>query len=208
MGHAMHKYYSCKTQPQVYGDYTIFLAEVASTVNETLLMEHMLKTTDDPKIQAYLLGEYLEQFRTTVFRQTMFAEFEYILHTMAEEGKPLTLEAINALYRELNVKYYGPDVVVDEKIDLEWARISHFFRAFYVYQYSTGYSAAIAFTKRIKSDGEPAVADYINFLKSGNSDYSIDILKKAGVDMSTPTPIREALKVFEDLVGQMEKLYA
>lgn len=207
MGHAMHSFYTRNTQPMVYGSYTIFLAEVASTVNETLLMEHMLKTTEDPKIRMYLLGEYIEQFRTTVFRQTMFAEFEHILHTMAEEGKPLILESINKVYRDLNIKYYGPDVVIDEKIDLEWARISHFYSAFYVYQYATGYSAAIAFTKRIKELGEPAVKDYLEFLKSGNSDYSINILKKAGVDMSTPQPIREALKVFEELVTQMEKVY-
>lgn len=207
MGHAMHSFYSRSNQPMVYSSYTTFLAEVASTVNETLLMEHMLKTTTDPKIRMYLLGEYIEQFRTTVFRQTMFAEFEHILHTMAEEGKPLILDTINQVYRDLNVKYYGADVVIDEKIDLEWARISHFYRAFYVFQYSTGYSAAIAFTKRIKEMGEPAVKDYLEFLKSGSSDYSINILKKAGVDMSTPEPIREALKVFESLVTEMEKTY-
>jgi len=138
----------------------------------------------------------------------MFAEFEHILHTMAEKGEPLILDSINKVYRDLNVKYYGPDMILDEKIDLEWARISHFYRAFYVYQYATGYSAAIAFTKRIKEEGEPAVKDYMGFLKSGNSDYPINILKKAGVDMSSPTPIREALKVFEDLVSQMEASYA
>jgi len=208
MGHAMHSYYTRKTQPKVYGNYPIFLAEVASTVNETLLMEHMLKTTDDKNVRAYLIGEYLDQFRTTVFRQTMFAEFEMILHSMAEEGKPLTLEVINKIYRDLNVKYYGADFVVDEKLDLEWARISHFYRAFYVYQYATGYSAAIAFTKRIKEMGEPAVKDYLGFLKSGNSEYPIDTLKKAGVDMESPTPVRDALKVFEELVVQLEKEYA
>ncbi|MCL2216385.1 MAG: oligoendopeptidase F [Defluviitaleaceae bacterium] len=208
MGHAMHSYYTWETQPLVYGDYSIFLAEVASTVNETLLMEHMLKTTDDEKIRMYLLGEYIEQFRGTVFRQTMFAEFEHILHTMAENGEPLILDSINKVYRELNEKYYGPDMVVDEKIDLEWARISHFYRAFYVYQYATGYSAAIAFTKKIQTEGTPAVNAYIDFLKSGSSDYPINVLKKAGVDMSTPEPIREALKVFESLVTQMESAYA
>ena len=206
MGHAMHSHYTWENQPKVYGNYPIFLAEVASTVNETIMMEHMIKTTDDPKVRMYLIGEYLDQFRGTVFRQTMFAEFEHILHGMVEEGKPLTLEAINTIYRELCLKYFGPDVVVDDKIDLEWARISHFYRAFYVYQYATGYSAAVAFTKRILSGGDTAVSDYIGFLKSGSSDYPINILKKAGVDMSTPTPIREALKVFEGLVNQMEEM--
>jgi len=205
MGHALHSYYSWETQPNVYASYTIFLAEVASTVNETLVMEHMLKTTTDPKVRAYLLGEYLEQFRGTVFRQTMFAEFEMLAHEMAEKGEPLTMEALSKIYRELNVKYYGPDMVVDEQIDFEWARIPHFYRAFYVYKYATGYSSAIAFTKKLKTGDEKAREDYLNFLKAGSHDYSINILKKAGVDMTTPAPIREALEVFEGLVTEMEK---
>ena len=205
MGHAMHSYYSWEAQPNVYADYTIFLAEVASTVNETLLMDYMLKTTTDPKVRAYLLGEYLDQFIGTVFRQTMFAEFELITHDMAEKGEPLTVESLNTVYRGLNAKYSGPDVTLDEQADLGWARIPHFYRAFYVYQYATGYSAAIAFKKRLQSGNAQALEDYLGFLKAGSSDYSIEILKKAGVDMSTPTPVREALKVFEELVGEMEK---
>jgi len=205
MGHAMHSYYSWKTQPNTYAYPNIFLAEVASTVNETLMMEHMLKTTTDPKTRTYLLGEYLEQFRGTVFRQVMFAEFEMITHRMAEEGEPLTLEALNQVYRELNVKYYGPDMIIDEQIDLEWARISHFYRAFYVYQYATGYSAALAFMKRLQNGGAQALEDYLGFLKAGSSDYAIEILKKAGVDMSTTTPVREALQIFESLVDEIEK---
>jgi len=205
MGHAMHSYYSWEAQPHVYASYTIFLAEVASTVNETLLMDHMLETTTDPKGHAYLLGEYLDQFIGTVFRQTMFAEFELITHGMAENGEPLTVESLSKVYRDLNAKYSGPDVTPDEQADLGWARIPHFYRAFYVYQYATGYSAAIAFKKRLQSGNPQALEDYLGFLKAGSNDYSIEILKKAGVDMSTPTPVREALKVFEELVGEMEK---
>ena len=206
MGHAMHDYYTWETQPSVYAYPNIFLAEVASTVNETILMEHMLKTTTDPKTRAYLLGEYLEQFRGTVFRQVMFAEFEMITQAMAEAGEPLTLDALNKVYRELNIKYHGPHMVIDQEIDLEWARISHFYRSFYVYQYATGYSAALAFTKRIQTGGQQALEDYLGFLKAGSSNYAIEILKKAGVDMSTPAPVKEALQVFEGLVSEMEKL--
>ncbi|MCL2360375.1 MAG: oligoendopeptidase F [Defluviitaleaceae bacterium] len=205
MGHAMHDYYTCENQPYVYGHPNIFLAEVASTVNETLLMEYMIKTTEDHKTRTYLLGEYLEQFRGTIYRQVMFAEFEMITHSMAEQGEPLTLETLKNVYRELNVKYYGPDMIIDEEIDLEWARIPHFYSAFYVYQYATGYSAALAFAKRIQMGGEKARDDYLGFLKAGGSDYAIEILKKAGVDMSTPEPVRAALQVFEELVGEMEK---
>jgi len=208
MGHAMHFYYSWQNQPNVYAYPNIFLAEVASTVNETILIEHMLKTTTDPKTRTYILGEYLEQFRGTVFRQVMFAEFEMITHGMAEKGEPLTLESLNKVYRDLNIKYYGPDVVIDEQIDLEWARISHFYRAFYVYQYATGYSAALAFTKRLQSGNAKALEDYLGFLKAGSSDYAIETLKKAGVDMGTPTPVREALQVFEGLVTEMENALA
>jgi len=207
MGHAMHSYYSWKTQPNHDAYPNIFLCEVASTVNETILMEYMLKTTTDPKTRTYLLGEYLDQFRSTVFRQVMFAEFEMITHGMAEAGEPLTLDALNKVYRELNVKYYGPDMVLDEQIDLEWARISHFYRAFYVYQYATGYSAALAFAKRLQTGDAQKLEDYLGFLKAGGSDYAIEILKKAGVDMSTPEPVRAALKVFEGLVDEMETLF-
>ena len=212
MGHAMHSYYSWASQPFVYCDYTIFLAEVASTVNETLLMDYMLKTTsDEPKMQAYLINEYLEQFRGTVFRQTMFAEFEAKTHAMSEKGQPLTLEALNALYRTLNEKYYGPALTIDEKFDLEWARIPHFYRAFYVYKYATGYSSAVAITQKLIQEQEEGTGTkvrdaYLNFLKSGGSDYSINILKKAGVDMSTPAPIKDALSAFSNLITHLEKL--
>jgi oligoendopeptidase F len=206
MGHAMHSYYSYENQPNVYSDYTIFLAEVASTVNETVLIEHMLRTTEDAKVRAYLIGEYLDQFRGTVFRQVMFAEFEMITHDMCQRGEPLTLEALNRVYRDLNVKYYGPDMVIDEHIDLEWARISHFYRAFYVYQYATGHSAAVAFAKRLQSGKPEYLEAYLGFLAAGSSDYSIEILKRAGVDMNGPEPVREALAVFEGLVGELEGL--
>ncbi|MCL2284884.1 MAG: oligoendopeptidase F [Firmicutes bacterium] len=207
MGHAMHSYYSWDTQPNVYARYTIFLAEVASTVNETLLMDYMLETTTDPKVRTYLLSEYLDQFVGTVFRQTMFAEFELITHDMVENDKPLTLAALNKVFRELTAKYSGPDVVLDEQIELGWARIPHFYTAFYVYQYATGYSAAIALKKRLQTGNPQALEDYLDFLKAGSSDYSIEILKKAGVDMSTPTPVREALMMFEELVEKMEKVF-
>jgi len=205
LGHAMHSYYSWGNQPYIYGDYTIFLAEVASTVNEALLMEHLLKNTTDPAMIAYLTNTWLEQYRTTLFRQTLFAEFEMITHQMAEAGEPLTLEALNKVYRGLNEKYYGDELVIDDKLDLEWVRIPHFYRAFYVYQYATGYSAAMAFAKRILAGGD-GVAKYLEFLKSGSSEYSIDILKKAGVDMSQPAPVREALEKFGALISEMERI--
>jgi oligoendopeptidase F len=207
LGHAMHSYYSWSTQPNLYGGHTIFLAEVASTVNEALLMRDMLETTEDPAMRKYLLNEYLEQFRGTVFRQTMFAEFEMRTHEMAEKGEPLTAEALSQLYRTLCAAYYGPEMTLDEKIEFEWGRIPHFYNAFYVYQYATGYSAAMAFAHKILTDTTgQAVTDYIGFLKSGSSDYSIEILKKAGVDMSSPAPVREALKMFKSLLDQMEQL--
>jgi oligoendopeptidase F len=209
MGHAMHSYFTFETQPNVYGGYPIFLAEVASTVNEALLMEHLLKGTEDKQKRAYLLNHFMEQFRGTVFRQTMFAEFEMRTHEMVERGEPLTLEGLNALYGGLCRTYYGEDIVLDENITLEWARIPHFYSAFYVFQYSTGYSAAIAFSKRVLQDGEAgrkATEDYLGFLKSGSSDYAINILKKAGVDMSSPQPVREALNVFVELLDEMETL--
>ncbi|MDR3239485.1 MAG: oligoendopeptidase F [Clostridiales bacterium] len=209
MGHSMHSHYTWASQPYIYGDYTIFLAEVASTVNEALLMDHMRKTVTDKAMRAYLVNYFLEQFRGTVFRQTMFAEFEMITHQMAESGQPLTVESLSRLYRELNDKYYGPDMTADSQIDLEWSRIPHFYNAFYVFQYATGFSAAIAFSRRILAggaEGEKAVEAYINFLKSGSSDYSIAILRKAGVDMSNPAPVREALRLFSELLGEMETL--
>jgi len=207
MGHAMHSYYSWETQPKPYASYTIFLAEVASTVNEAVMIEYMLKTTTDPKVRTYLLGEYLDQFHGTVFRQTMFAEFELITHTMAENGEPLTADTLNKVFHDLNAKYTGPDVTLHDLSELGWARIPHFYRSYYVFQYATGYSAAIAFAKRLQSGDPKALGDYLGFLKAGSSDYSIEILKKAGVDMSTPTPVREALQVFEGLVSELEKAF-
>jgi len=202
LGHAMHSYYSWQTQPYIYGDYTIFLAEVASTVNEALLMEYLLDNTTDPAMKAFLTNTWLEQYRTTVFRQTMFAEFEMISHRMAEEGEALTVDSLNNVYRDLNKKYYGDTVVIDNKLDLEWARIPHFYRPFYVYQYATGYSAAMAFADKIlRADG---TGKYLEFLKSGSSDYSMNILNKAGVDMSTPDPVKKALTKFEALLDEME----
>lgn len=209
MGHALHSHYTQTTQPTVYASYSIFLAEVASTVNEALLMNQLLSEQTDPKMRAYLINYFLEQFRTTLFRQTMFAEFEMLTHEMTEKGEPLTSESLNKLYRELNLQYYGPDMVVDNKIDYEWSRIPHFYTAFYVYQYATGFSAAMSFASQIAQPGEAgqaAVDAYLGFLKSGSSDHSINILKKAGVDMSSPQPVREALTKFSHLLDEMEQL--
>ncbi|NLL71715.1 MAG: oligoendopeptidase F [Epulopiscium sp.] len=206
MGHALHSYYSDEAQPYVYAGYKIFVAEVASTVNEALLMEYLLQNAKGPKEKAYLLNYFMEQFRGTLYRQTMFAEFEKITHSMVEEGKSLTADILCDLYGELNRKYYGPHMVVDPQIHMEWARIPHFYRGFYVYQYATGYSAAIALSQRILHQGPCAVEDYLGFLKSGNSDYPIEVLKKAGVDMSSSKPVEKALQVFGSLLEQMEEL--
>lgn len=206
MGHALHSHYTWATQPYIYGDYTIFLAEIASTVNEALLMDYLLKNTTDKTKNKYLLNYFMEQFRGTLFRQTMFAEFEMITHEMAERNEPLTVESLNKLYRELNIKYYGTSIIVDDKINYEWARIPHFYNAFYVYQYATGYSAAIAFSKKILEEGATAVENYKDFLKSGSSDYSIEILKKAGIDMTSKKPIKDALSVFEDILNKFESV--
>ncbi|WP_248924856.1 oligoendopeptidase F [Paenibacillus hamazuiensis] len=206
MGHALHSYYSDTNQPYRYAQYTIFLAEVASTLNEALLMDYMLKKSTDPKEKMYLLTYYMDQFRTTVFRQTMFAEFEKIIHEKAEAGDSLTPQELSKIYYDLNVQYYGKDMVVDKDIEMEWARIPHFYNSFYVYKYATGFSAATSFAKQILTEGQPAVDRYLGFLKSGGSDYSINILKKAGVDMSTPEPIKQAMSVFKSLLDQMEQL--
>ncbi|MCM3077836.1 oligoendopeptidase F [Brevibacillus invocatus] len=208
MGHALHSYYSNKNQPYTYADYKIFVAEVASTLNEALLMDHLLKTTTDKQKRMYLINYYLEQFRGTVFRQTMFAEFEKIIHAKEEEGEPLTADRLNELYRELNVAYHGPEMVIDKEIDLEWERIPHFYRHFYVYKYATGFSAATSLSKQILEEGEPAVNRYLQFLKGGSSDYPLNLLKGAGVDMTSPEPIREALAVFKELLEEMEQLIA
>ncbi|MFM9277914.1 oligoendopeptidase F [Paenibacillus jiagnxiensis] len=206
MGHALHSYYSDNALPYRDAQYTIFLAEVASTTNEALLMDYLLKKSQDPKEKMYLLTYYADQFRTTVFRQTMFAEFEKIIHERAEQGESLTPQVLSDIYYDLNVKYHGPDMHVDKDIAMEWARIPHFYNSFYVYKYATGFSAATSFSKQILEEGQPAVDRYLGFLKSGGSDYSINILKKAGVDMSSPQPIREAMSVFKELIEEMEKL--
>ncbi|WP_062048071.1 oligoendopeptidase F [Bacillus sp. JCM 19034] len=207
-GHSMHSYYTRKNQPYVYGDYTIFVAEVASTVNEALLNDYLVKETTDPKKKLYLLNHFLEGFRGTVFRQTMFAEFEQLIHEMSEKGEALTPELLSDIYYQLNEKYFGEELTIDKEIALEWARIPHFYYNFYVYQYATGYSAAAALSKQILEEGEPAVTRYMNFLKAGSSDYPIEVLKQAGVDMTSSKPIEQALDVFEETLAEMEKLLA
>ncbi len=206
MGHAIHTYLSDKSLPYRDAQYTIFLAEVASTLNEALLMNYMLEKSTDPKEKMYLLTYYADQFRTTVFRQTMFAEFEKIIHEQAENGDSLTPQELSKIYYDLCVKYHGEGMVVDKDIEIEWARIPHFYTSFYVYKYATGFSAATSFAKQILDEGQPAVERYLGFLKSGGSDYSINILQKAGVDMSSPEPIKQAMDVFKGLIEEMEKL--
>ncbi|KAF0996002.1 oligoendopeptidase F [Geobacillus sp. TFV-3] len=205
-GHSVHSYYTRKTQPYPYAHYSIFVAEVASTCNEALLNDYLLKTIDDEKSRLYLLNHYLEGFRGTVFRQTMFAEFEHLIHLKEQQGEALTAEALTALYYDLNKTYFGDDIVVDKEIGLEWARIPHFYYNYYVYQYATGFSAATALSKQILEDGEPAVRRYIDFLKAGSSDYPIEVLKKAGVDMTSAEPIRQACQVFAEKLEEMERL--
>jgi len=206
LGHAMHSYLSNKNQPPIYSDYVLFVAEVASTCNEALLMQYLLGRTEDKKRRAVLINYFLEQFRTTLYRQTMFAEFELKTHQLAEGGEALTAERLNGIYYELNKTYYGPDVVVDPEIALEWSRIPHFYRRFYVYQYATGFSAAMALSKRILTGGGAAVRDYLKFLSGGCSTDPISLLKTAGVDMSTPQPVSDALELFGSLIGEMEEL--
>lgn len=206
LGHSMHSYYTRENQPYPYADYSIFVAEVASTCNEALLNEYLLNKTTDKKEKLYLLNNQLEGFRGTVFRQTMFAEFEQSIHEKAAHGEALTPELLTSLYYDLNKKYFGDDLVVDEAIGLEWARIPHFYYNFYVYQYSTGYSAAAALSKQILEEGEPAVKRYKEYLKAGSSDYPIEVLKKAGVDMTTAEPVKEAMAVFESVLDEMEAL--
>lgn len=206
MGHAIHSYLSDANNPFRDAQYTIFLAEVASTLNEALLMDYLLKRTTDPKEKLYLLTYYADQFRTTVFRQTMFAEFEKITHEKVEKGESLTAQDFSQIYYDLNVQYHGKEMTVDKDIEMEWARIPHFYNSFYVYKYATGFSAATSFAKQILDEGEPAVDRYLGFLKSGGSDYSINILKRAGVDMSSPEPIKQAMSVFASILDQIEEL--
>ncbi|MDD4582795.1 MAG: oligoendopeptidase F family protein, partial [Eubacteriales bacterium] len=205
MGHSMHSYYTRKNQPFVYGGHSIFTAEVASTVNENLLMHYLIQKEVDSTRRKYLLNLYIEDFRATLFRQTMFAEFERSTHKAVEEGEVLTAEWLSDYYLELNRKYFGDEVVYDPQIAMEWSRIPHFYNAFYVYKYATGYSAAVALSDKILKEGNDARDAYLNFLKSGDSDYPISLLKKAGVDMSQSEPIEKAMDTFEELIGELEK---
>ena len=206
MGHSMHSRYTRDEQPYIYGSHSIFTAEVASTVNESLLMQHLLRTENEKEMRKYLLNMHLEEFRTTLFRQTMFAEFEDITHKAIESGETLTAEWMCQQYEDLNAQYYGSAVEKDDVIRYEWARIPHFYNAFYVYKYATGYSAATAISKKILTEGKPAAQDYIRFLKTGESDHPIELLKIAGVDMSSPLPVQQAMETFNQLLDEFESL--
>ena len=206
MGHALHSYLSNKHQNPIDADYVIFVAEVASTCNEALLMEYLLGKTTDKRERAYLINHFLEQFKGTLYRQTMFAEFELIMGRLIAEGRTLTADLLCSEYKKLNALYFGPDMVVDDEIAMEWARIPHFYYNYYVFQYATGYSAAIALSRRILSEGESAVKDYLNFLSGGCSKSPIDLLKGAGVDMTSPEPVNQALALFGQLLDEMEAL--
>ncbi len=206
MGHALHSYHSCKYQPTNTADYVIFVAEVASTCNEVLLMRYLLNKTTDKKQRAYLINHFLDQFKGTVYRQTMFAEFELTMGKMTEQNETLTADALCEKYHALNKLYFGEDMISDDEIALEWARIPHFFYNYYVFQYATGFSAAVAIANRILKEGESAVADYKKFLSGGSSADPISLLKIAGVDMSTPDPVNSALALFGELVDELETL--
>ncbi|MCH5208864.1 MAG: oligoendopeptidase F [Oscillospiraceae bacterium] len=206
MGHAIHSYLSNKTQPVVYSDYVIFVAEVASTCNESLLMRHLLKNCSDKKLRAYLVNHFLEQFRTTFYRQAMFAEFELAINEIVENGGSLTADKLCEMYHQLNVDYYGEDFIVDSELDVEWARIPHFYYNYYVYQYATGFLAAIALSERILNEGASAVKDYIGFLSGGCSKDPISLLKDAGVDMTSEEPAKNAMKLFNLLLDEMSDL--
>lgn len=206
MGHALHSYLSNKHQSVTYANYVIFVAEVASTCNESLLMQHLLNKTQDKRRRAYLVNYFLEQFRGTLYRQTMFAEFELWCSEQTRQGIPLTAESLSAKYQQLNHDYYGEDIVLDPEIALEWARIPHFYYNFYVYQYATGYAAAIALSQRILKEGAPAVEDYLSFLSKGCSADPVTLLRGAGVDMTSPEPVAAALKLFDSLVTELETL--
>lgn len=206
MGHALHSWYSDAHQPYIYAGYKIFVAEVASTCNEALLIHHLIETTEDKKQKAYLINYFLEQFRTTLFRQTMFAEFEKITHEMQEKGETLTADRLCEIYYRLNQEYFGENICVDKEIEMEWARIPHFYTPFYVYQYATGFSAAIALSGRILEKGEAAVEDYKKFLKGGSSMYPLELLRMAGVDMEQKKPVEDALNVFAQYLDEMERL--
>lgn len=206
MGHALHSYLSNKHQNPIDADYVLFVAEVASTCNEALLMEYLLGKTTDKRERAYFINHFLEQFKGTLYRQTMFAEFELNIGQMVAGGQTLTADVLCAEYKRLNEMYFGPDMVVDDRIAMEWARIPHFYYNYYVFQYATGYSAAIALSRRILKEGEPAVKDYLGFLSGGCSKSPIDLLKGAGVDMTSPEPVNNALQLFGELLDEMEAL--
>ena len=206
MGHAIHSYLSNANQPYIYSHYKIFVAEVASTCNEILLMEYLLKNTTDSRERAYLLNHYLDSFKGTVYRQTMFAEYEMKTNALAEAGESLTAAVLDKVYYDLNCKYFGPDMISDPEIAVEWARIPHFYYNFYVYQYATGFSSAVAIARGILKNGAPAVAKYKEFLSGGCSQAPVELLKIAGVDLETPKPIQDALDVFGEILDEMEKL--
>src|SRR5690625_2016251 len=206
LGHSVHSYYTKNNQPYRYGNYSIFVAEVASTTNEALLSDYLLNNLTDEKERLYVLNYFLEGFRATVFRQTMFAEFEHDIHVRAQNGEALTAEKLTEIYYDLNKKYFGTDIVIDEEIGLEWARIPHFYMNYYVYQYATGYSAATSLSNQILTEGEPAVKRYKDYLKAGSSDYPIEVSKQAGVDMTSKQPIIDALQVFEKRLTEMEDI--
>ncbi len=207
MGHSMHSFFTRASQPFPYADYTIFLAEIASTLNEALLTHYLLQTTEDKTVRAYVINHYLDGFRATLFRQTMFADFELQAHQRAEAGESLTPELLCSIYKTLNERYYGDGgVVVDDLVAWEWSRIPHFYSSFYVYQYATGIAASSALARQIVSEGQSAVDRYLRLLRSGSSNYSIDLLREAGVDMTTPAPVEAAIAEFDRYVGEMESL--
>lgn len=206
MGHSVHSYFTRSNQPYVYGDYSIFLAEIASTTNENILTEYLLETEKDPRVRAYVLNHYLDGFKGTVFRQTQFAEFEHFMHTEDEKGVPLTSEYLSDSYGKLNAKYYGPAVEEDPEIKFEWSRIPHFYYNYYVFQYSTGFSAASALAKRILGQEPDALENYLAYLKAGNSDYPVEVMKKAGVDMTQAAYIEDAMSMFEQRLNELEEL--
>ncbi|MBG7641273.1 oligoendopeptidase F [Enterococcus faecium] len=206
MGHSVHSYFTRSNQPYVYGDYSIFLAEIASTTNENILTEYLLETEKDPRVRAYVLNHYLDAFKGTVFRQTQFAEFEHFMHTEDEKGVPLTSEYLSDSYGKLNAKYYGPAVEEDPEIKFEWSRIPHFYYNYYVFQYSTGFSAASALAKKILNQEPEALENYLAYLKAGNSDYPVEVMKKAGVDMTQAAYIEDAMSMFEQRLNELEEL--
>ncbi|NRE79482.1 oligoendopeptidase F [Enterococcus faecium] len=206
MGHSVHSYFTRSNQPYVYGDYSIFLAEIASTTNENILTEYLLETEKDPRLRAYVLNHYLDGFKGTVFRQTQFAEFEHFMHTEDEKGVPLTSEYLSDSYGKLNAKYYGPAVEEDPEIKFEWSRIPHFYYNYYVFQYSTGFSAASALAKKILNQEPEALENYLAYLKAGNSDYPVEVMKKAGVDMTQAAYIEDAMSMFEQRLNELEEL--